>query len=131
MISDILALYQFVDKGLLNASILKGVFSWDGNKKNGSAEIAIRLHGNPQTDKYWFYQVLPYKNFTFVPFPTNPAVHFDFGIANSDKNPNADYFRFVSSPLSKVMSGGEPNVKVDFIVLGYLPEDLIDKVRRQ
>lgn len=128
MISDILALYNFVNKELESASVLKALFSWDGSKKSGSKEIEIKLHGNPSADKHWFYEVVPYKNFIFTPFPTNPSVNVDFGKAGNDKNPDSRYFRYVSTPLAKFTSGGEENVKVDFIVFGYIPEDLMNKL---
>lgn len=127
MISDILSLYDFLDKKLADASILKAFFSWEGTKKQGNEQIVLRLHGNPKVDKLWFYEVVPYKNFIFVPFPTNPSVNIDFGRAENDKNPDSKYFRYVSSPLAKVMSGGEENVKVDFMVFGYMPSDLMEK----
>ena len=128
MLSDILALYKFLNSELESASVLKALFSWDGSKKSGNKEVEIRLHGNPNKDKHWFYEVLPYKNFIFTPFPTNPSVNVDFGKVDNDKNPDSKYFRYVSSPLAKVMAGGEENVKVDFMVFGYIPEDLMNKI---
>jgi hypothetical protein len=128
MISDILDLYKFVSKELESASVLKALFSWNGTKKSGSDKIKIQLHGNPASDKHWFYEVLPYENFIFTPIPVNPSVNVDFGKAENDKNPDSKYFRYVSSPLAKVMAGGEENVKVDFMVFGYVPEDLMNKI---
>lgn len=127
MISDILNLYEFIDKKLDKASVLRAYFSWDGIKKYGSDEISIRLSANPNKEKIWFYQITPYKNFVFVPYPVNPGINIDFGKQTDDKNPDSSFFRYVASPLAKFASGGEENIKVDFIVLGYIPNDLIDK----
>lgn len=131
MISDILSLYSFVNKELENASILKALFSWNGNRVSGSKEINIRLHGDPRTDRIWLYEVLSYKNFIFVSFPVNAGVYVDFGKLSTDMNPDSKYFRYVASPLSKFTQGGEENVKVDFVVFGYIPEDLITKMREK
>ena len=128
MISDILALYNFVNKELEQSSILKAFFSWDGSKITGDKEIKILLHRTTNNERCWFYEVLPYKNFIFTPFPTNPSVNLDFGAAENDKNPDSRYFRYVLSPLAKFTSGGEENVKVDFMVFGYIPEDLMNKI---
>lgn len=125
MFSDVISLYNFLDKKLANASILKAMFLWDGSRKSGNTEINIRVHGNPSTDHTWFYEVTPYNDFVFVPFPVNPSVNIDFGKANTENVPNANFFRYVSSPIAKYASGGEDNVKVNFVVFGYKPDDLL------
>lgn len=127
MISDILALYDFIDKKLAKASVLKAFFCWDGTRKSGNSEITIKLHGNPNQDKIWFYEVTQYKNFVFVPMPVNPAMNFDFGKTPNDKSPDSKYFRFVSSPVAKFAKDGEENIRVDFMIIGYIPDDLLDR----
>ncbi len=129
MISDILNLYYFIDKKLENASVLKALSSWDGTRKYGSKEINVHLSGNPLSDKIWFYDIMPYKNFIFIPFPVNPGVNVDFGKAQNEVSPDSKYFRYVASPLAKFASEGEENVKVDFVVFGYLVEDLLTKMK--
>ena len=50
MISNILALYNFVNKELKAESVLKALFSWNGSKTTWDKEIKIRLHGSPKKD---------------------------------------------------------------------------------
>lgn len=128
MISDVLALWNFLDEQLDTASVFSALFDADGNRKGGSDLVKVKLiRSGPVDGPIWFYQVEPYKDYVFVPMPVNPALYFDYGQLNSSNNPDARFFRFVASPMSRYSSGGEPNVKVDFMVFGYKPDDLMNR----
>jgi hypothetical protein len=127
MISDILALWNFIDKELDHASVFSTLFDAEGRILEGSEIVKINLHKAQQNSIIWFYEVVPYKDFVFVPFPVNPALFLDYGLLNNSSNPDAKLFRFVSSPLSRYSAGGEPNVKVDFMIFGYKPSDLMNR----
>lgn len=130
MISDILTLYNFVNGELEKASVLNTLFNWKGERVKGNKEIEINIIPTKNRKDVWFYCVKPYKDFVFVPYPVNPSVHFDFGRINQEKNSDANYFRFVPNPMS-IYGGGESNVKVDFMVFGYIPNDLMDKIGKK
>ncbi len=126
MLSDIISLYELLDRKLADASILKALFSSNGNRTWGDENILVRMSGDPMTAKIWFYEIAPYKDYIFVPLPINPSVNVDFGKAPDENVPNSKFFRYVSSPMAKFTSGGEENVKVDFMVFGYKAEDLLN-----
>lgn len=126
MISDILSVVKFLDEHLEKGSIFSAMFDWQGNRKSGSEIVKVKTHPLPDRDDTWFYEVEEYKDYVFIPFPVIPSVYFDYGIVRNSKNADARFFRFVSSPMSKYSVGGEANLRVDFMVFGYKPTDLMD-----
>lgn len=131
MISDILALYNFLKDETTEASILSALFSATGDRIKGDEGIQVIKHAIPDSQDKWFFEVKPILDYVFVPYPVNPAVSLDFGTPNGKPNPDSRFFRFVSTPLSLYSSGGEPNVLVNFIVYGYSPEDLMTKGKKK
>ncbi|MEX0616275.1 MAG: hypothetical protein WD231_00515 [Candidatus Woykebacteria bacterium] len=92
MISDVLAVYKFLKETVEDITVIEALFSYDGILVEGDEVIKIRLHGTPGQDRVWFYEVLPYEDYIFVPFPVNPAVYVDYGKQNGKENPNAKFF---------------------------------------
>lgn len=126
MISDVISLIDFFDKTKHSVSTKSALFRWDGTKIEGDNEIQIVLSSDPNNSKIWFYKVKDINPYVFVYMPVIPSLFIAYGVASGEKNPDAKFFRFVASPMSKFTSGGEENVKVDFIVVGYKPKDLLN-----
>ncbi len=126
MISDVLAVLKFIDENLEKSSIFSAMFDWKGELKSGDKTIQIQVIKVKDRNDQWFYKVQSYKDYVFIPFPVIPNVYFDYGRKSNDLNPEADMFRFVSHPMSTFTNGGEKNLKVDFMVFGYKPSDLMD-----
>lgn len=129
MIADALALIDFLKKNKDQYVTKSALFQWDGAHLEGSKEVEIEIirFQEPEKANQWFYRVKPKEGYVFVHMPLIPgAVHVDNGQLVSDTNPNAEIFRYVGNMFSAVMSGGNPNVKTNFIVVGYRPKDLLN-----
>lgn len=131
MISDILALYTFLNDETTEASILSALFSDNGERIKGDEGIEVIKHKLPNSKDKWFFEVKKILNYVFVPYPVNPSVSVDFGTFIGNTNPDSRLFRFVSTPLSRYSTDGEPNVLVDFIVYGYSPDELMAKGKKK
>ena len=124
MIADILSLIEFLKKNWRDYETISTLFSWNGQRIKGDRRILVDIINVEGKEDQWFYRIKELKNYVFVIMPVIP-VYIDYGIERGDKNPDAKFFRFVTTPLSSVISGGSPNVKVDFMVIGYNPENLL------
>ncbi len=107
MISDVLNLWDFLEKRYDQYTVIHALFSWDCQRLNGDNNIELEKIIYPKEAAIWYYRVKPYKNYVFVPFPVNPAVNVDYGQLDGQINPDVNIFRYVSSPLSYFASGGE------------------------
>ena len=128
MIADVLTLWDFLEKRYDQYTVIHALFSWDFKRLNGDENIEVEKIVHPTDPAIWYYRVKPYKNYIFVPFPVNPAVNVDYGSVEGT-NPDSNIFRYVSSPMAYFASGGEKNLKVNFIVFGYEAENLIERVK--
>lgn len=130
MISDALALIDFLKKNWEHYKTVSALFKWDGTKVEGDDKIAVvKIQVKGSRDK-WFFRIRPVDGYVFVYMPLIPSVVVDNGTLGGEKNPDADLFRFVGNLFSSVISGGNPNVKADFLVVGYKPKDLL-RVREE
>lgn len=124
MISDVITLIDFLSKHKRDYQTKSALFSYDGTKING--DNLIEVQKIPTNDvRIWFYKIKEVTNFEFIYMPVIPSLYIDYGQFEGDTNPNAKIFRFVGNPLAKFSSGGEPNVKANFIVVAYKPSDLL------
>lgn len=128
MLSDVLTLWDFLEKRYNKYTVIHALFSAEGKRINGNDKIVVELIPSTKPS-IWYFRIKPYKNYIFVPFPVNPAVNVDYGTLHDDVNPDSGIFRYVSSPMAHFASGGEENLKVDFIVFGYEVENLIERVK--
>jgi hypothetical protein len=124
MISDAITLIEFLQKHKREYQTKSALFTWDGTRKEGSNQLEVQII--KATDaRVWFYKVKELEGFVFVYSPVIPTLYIDYGQLQGSNNPQADVFRFVGNPLAKFTSGGEPNVKADFIVVAYRPKDFL------
>lgn len=125
MIADALSLIEFLQKRWQQYTVISALFKWDGTRLEGDERIKTeRITVGDLQDK-WFYRVKEVEGYVFVYMPVIPTVYVDYGTLQGDQNPDAKVFRFVGNIFSPVISGGNPNVRVDFIVVGYKPKDLL------
>ena len=77
----------------------------------------------------WWFSVKDLADYTFVRLPViESCTHELVGCVGGDKNPDPRYWRWVAQERQGVIVGGQsspPNVKVDFMVVGYRPKALI------
>ncbi len=103
-------------------------FRWDCERIEGDDKISVELHrGND--DAVWWYSVAELAEYTFLRMPViESCAHELAGLVEGDRNPDARYWRWVAPVQPGVIVGGgvpPPNLKVDFIVVGYRPKALI------
>ena len=125
MISDALALIEFLKKHWTEYSVKSALFSSDGSRVEGDTFIEVDRIPMDGNDKIWFYKVREKFEYEFVYMPVISSLYIDYGQIHGTTNPDAKVFRFVGSPLARFAGGGEPNVLANFIVVGYKPKDLL------
>ena len=83
----------------------------------------IPVAGGPDS---WFFRVKEFDDYIFLHMPVLPgSVYTDNGTLQGEHNPDAKLLRYVRNVFSSVISGGNPSVKVDFVVMGYKPKDFL------
>ncbi len=131
MISDAITLIDFLKKNWEQYQTISALFNWEGKRLDGDDKIVIqKIIIKDQKDK-WFYKVKELEPYVFVYMPLIPTVHLDYGLLEGDTNPDAKIFRFVGNIFSSVISGGNSNIKTDFIIVGYKPKELLGKKESQ
>jgi len=127
MISDIITLIEFLKKNWQEYQTISALFDYDGILIEGDKRIIVeKIFVEDSKDK-WFYRIKPLEDYVFIYMPLIPSVQVDNGTVREEANPDANFFRFVGNIFSSVISGGNPNIKVNFLIMGYKPKDLLQK----
>ena len=122
---------QFLDfiKSIAGSNVISGYFKYDGTKVEGSDKIVVELHPFEKCKEVFWLSVRALEDYAFVRIPINEScVHELIGTKGGEKLPNPRYWRWVAKPPPNVIVGGNytpPNVKMDFIVIGYRPKAII------
>ncbi|MCK5112129.1 MAG: hypothetical protein KAQ84_01175 [Thermoplasmatales archaeon] len=127
MISDAIALYELLTKKWKEYKVISALFSWDGTKLEGEDKIEVEMHyfNDAPKDEAWFYFIKPINDYVFLRIPVNPGSVVESPV-KINKTPDATYFRYVKAPDGFIRNVGHwPNVKTDFMVIGYMPKDLL------
>jgi len=130
MIGDVISLIGFLQKHWVEYSVKSALFNSDCVKIEGDNFIEVSKLVSKDS-KIWFYKVKEKTEYEFIYMPVIPSLYIDYGQISGTVNPDAKIFRFVSNPLAKFTSGGEPNVISNFIVIGYKPKDLLSDRERK
>lgn len=130
MIGDAIALIQLLRDMTADAGIVSAIFDPDGNRMSGDDSLAVivrQLEG--EEGKAWFYEITGPEGYEFVRSPVNPeGVIEAHGTPSNETNPDARYFRYAPVPDGHVYGAGtRPNVRVNFMVFGYRPEQLLSR----
>lgn len=126
MLGDVIALLDLVLKSKDKFDTKSALFSWDGSRLEGDTEIVVKKI-KTNNEKIWYFLVNELKDYEFVYMPVIPSVYVDNGVLKDEINPDARLFRFVGNPMAKFTTGGEPNLKANFIVVGYKPKSILQK----
>lgn len=123
---------QFLEylKGVRDTNIISAFFGWDGIRIDGSEIIEIEKHLIQDQDDVWWFCVKEVPEYTFIRLPViESCVDELAGLVEGEKNPDARYWRWIAKVRQGVIIGGQyipPNIKVDFLVIGYRPKALIN-----
>ena len=116
-------------RGVAGANVISAYFKWDGTRIEGSEKVMVEKHiDRAEGDEVWWYSVTDVPDYVFIRMPTiESCAHELVGLVSGEKNPDAGYWRWVAQRPQGVIAGGkaQPNLKVDFVVVGYRPKALI------
>ena len=124
MIADAIAILNELKAHYDEWGVRNALFDWQGNRIEGDDDLRVEVTRDATRDDCWFYHVHGPKGYEFVHMPVVAGVYPDYGHPAGSKNADARFFRYVPTPLSSAM-GGNPNVKVNFVVFGYPPKALL------
>ncbi len=119
----------YLRKRVKDAHVMSAYFTWEGTRVHGSKAIAIEIHPT-ENSAVWWYSVDAPSGYVFVRMPTvESCAHELVGRLAGESNPDARYWRWVAPERQGVLVSGDqepPNLKVDFIVVGYQPQALVE-----
>lgn len=124
-------LLQFLGyvRGVAGSGVISAYFQCDGTRLHGSEKIVVEKHPAPDGDHVWWFSVKDESAYVFIRMPIiDSCAHELVGLVSGEKNPDSRYWRWVAQERQGVIVGGQhtpPNLKVDFIVVGYRPKALI------
>ena len=124
MISDAIALIELLKKHYEEWKVLSALFDWQGNRIEGDTQLEVERIPEQRRPDVWFYRVKGPEDYVFVHMPVVAGLYPDYALAGGGPNTDANYFRYVNTPLSS-FSKGASNTRVNFIVYGYRPKDLL------
>lgn len=130
MISDAIALYELITKKYKDIKIISAMFDFEGNRLYGDKNIVVvkNSYKDAPKDKAWFYSIEKYKDYVFIRIPVNPGCVIE-SPAMHDR-PDANFFRYIKAPDGFIRNAGYwPNVRTDFMVVGYQPKELLNLVK--
>lgn len=123
-IADTKAFVEFLKSRWDELQVLSAMFDSDGKIIKGDGNLSVRKH--PTDDEHvWFYEVSG-PGYKFVHMPTVASgLYADCGLPPNSKNPDARFFRYVNTPLAQLTKPAPKNTRVNFLVYGYRPTDLL------
>ncbi len=122
-------------KKLTGSKPIAALFEWNGSelkKLHGSDEIRIETYPDEKAAHVTWFSVKEKDDYTFLRFPViESSIQELLGTEAGEDNPDTRYWRWVARPQEGVIVGGNydpPNIKMQFVVIGYKPKELIDSV---
>jgi len=120
-------------KGIGGTDVISAHFDWEGQMISGDDTIKIERHPIPDEPHAWFFSVAEITDYTFIRAPVIEAGAFEiFGQKSDEENPDANYWRWVVRNEPGFIyghQGSTPNLKVEFIVVGYKTKALIEHIK--
>lgn len=111
------------------AHVIKAHFNWAGERVSGDENLEIERHFVGEDEAIWYFSVKEIHGYTFVRAPVIESATVELvGTKDGEGNPDARYWRWIAPRIPGVIYGGQhvpPNLKVEFIVVGYRTEALI------
>jgi len=115
-------------RGIVGTDVISAYFKHDGTNIEGSKDINVKLHSDPENNAIWWYSVKPIDDYIFVRTPViESCAHEIVGREEGEDQPDAKYWRWVATGLPGRIYGADSdvNLKVDFLIYGYKPKALI------
>ena len=122
-------------RGIADSSVISAYFKWDGSRIEGSDKIEVERifedEAPHEMDGMWWFSVKEVEDYAFVRMPlVESGLDELLGWAGGVMA-DARYWRWIARPQTGTFVGGKwlvvpPNVKVDFIVVGYKPKALLE-----
>lgn len=116
-------------RNIADTGVISAYFQWDGTRAEGNEKIFVERHPSDSSDAVWWFSVTEVPEYTFIRMPViESCAHELVGQVSGEENPNARYWRWVAPVKQGTIRDGKydpPNLKVDFIVVGYRPKALI------
>ena len=122
--------FQYLNflRGVVGADVISSYHRYDGTKVEGAKQIEIELSPT-EKDEVFYFNVKPLHDYVFVRFPLNSAgCEEEIATVKGQALPDPNIWRWMQSARSGTLVDGRyrpPNVKVDFVVVGYRPKALI------
>ncbi len=116
-------------RGVRNTDVVSALFDARGSRIYGSDKINV-IHLVQDRPDVWYFTVEAVEGYTFVRFPViqSPAEELS-GRLPSETNPDSRYWRWIQRARAGTILDGShepPNLKVEFVVVGYRPKALVD-----
>jgi hypothetical protein len=122
------SILQFLSyvRDVKDARVISALFDPEANLKHGDKKIRVLRHEH-EDETVWWYEVEDFEDYSFVRFPVvGSGIVEMIGSRQDAKNPYARFWRWVGGGLpGRIYGGGSPNVRVDFVVVGYRPTALV------
>lgn len=122
---DLLGFIDEVQK-FAGSRVISAYFKWDGTRLDGDEEIVAERHDGTGPAQWWF-SIKDIADYVFVRFPVvGSCAHELVGTEKGTANPDSRYWRWIEPmPPGAIVGGERPNLKVNFVVIGYKPKALI------
>jgi hypothetical protein len=128
---------QFLNyiQSVAGTNVISAYFRYDGTKVEGNEKIEIELIPDEHDKDVSWLTVKPVDDYVFIRIPTNEScVHELIAKKESEKSPDPHYWRWIAKPQPNILISGDnvsPNVKMDFIIVGYQPKALVKQFNQQ
>ena len=130
-LSILQAAIQFagIVRNIAGAGMISAYFQWDGTRVEGDEAISVERHPSDGSDAVWWFSVKEVPEYTFIRMSVIESCAYELvGCVAGEENPDVRYWRWVAPEKPGIIRDGKyepPNLKVDFVVVGYQPKALI------
>jgi hypothetical protein len=118
-------------KTIAGSDVISSYFRFDGTRISGSNRIEIQINRTASPEIFWL-NVKDIEDYVFVRFPINDSGCYELIGMEEGQYPDPRYWRWVPSPKQGVIVSGDDqptNAKVDFIIVGYRPNAIIQQLQ--
>ena len=111
------------------------LFEWDGSevtRVHGSEQVQIETHTDEKASGVTWFSVREKDDYMVLRFPVIESSAQELvASVSGEESPDTRFWRWVARPREGVIVGGNyvpPNLKMQFVVIGYKPKELIDSI---
>ncbi len=116
MISDVLALVDFVNRLADQAAIKVAYFDGDGTKISGDPDVNVDVIST-NVSTTWYFKVQTVAGYEFLRYPIHPEGVIEQNGKLTDQTYDASIFRYI--PAGRMSATGFANVRTPFVIHGY------------